>query len=550
MFSWRAQRRLPCSSLQAGCSSVARGSGASQVTSEAGKLSRRAQHSLAEVADSLQTQGISVRIVGDSNTVFGSVAEDSRTCGSGILFLALPGETVDGSDFIGAALAAGSPAALCSESAAAKHDGACLIVVDDVTRAAGHVAALSFGGAVDELTLVGITGTNGKTSCTYLLESVWSAAGTAAGVIGTVAARWPGTERTAAMTTPALVDLHSTLAEMVEAGCAVAALEVSSHALAQHRIAGCRFAVGVFTNLTRDHLDYHGDERSYLAAKALLFERYVDAEGVCIVNADDASASAMKAAAGERRTLTFSTAAAANADVVVVVKNAALDGMNLRITVDGKSFELRTRLLGAPNVSNIAAVVATAIALGVDRDAIIAGLTAARPVPGRLERVGESSPAVLVDYAHTPDALERTLETVREMVVGGRLISVFGCGGDRDRGKRPMMGRASGRIADVSILTSDNPRSEPPKTIVSEIAVGTAEHATETSVVDLGSATGAYAVEIDRERAIALALEIASPNDVVLIAGKGHEDYQETGGVRRHFDDREVVRTLQARREG
>ncbi len=519
------------------------------MSSDTDTVIHRDRHSLGEAAAFLAARGLGAKVVGDPDCVFTSVSEDSRACRADVLFLALPGETVDGADFIAAAIANGASAALCSEAAAAKHRGTTLLVVDDVPAAAGQVAALAFGGAADKLRLVGVTGTNGKTSCTYLLEAVWAEAGVVAGVIGTVTARWPGTERTAAMTTPALVDLHATLAEMVDAGVSAAALEVSSHALAQHRIAGCSFDVGIFTNLTRDHLDYHGDEENYLAAKAILFEQYVADDGCCVVNADDPSHGQILAAAGGRRTSTFSTQPDSSADVVVHVEKASLDGMYLRVSATGApEFELHTRLLGAPNVSNIAAVVAAARALGIDDGAIARGLSKVAPVPGRLERVGKEDPAVLVDYAHTPDALERTLETVRDMCPHGRVISVFGCGGDRDRGKRQMMGSASGRLADVSILTSDNPRGESPEAILAEIAAGTSLHAVETLPADLTASRAVYTIEPDRERAIALALEIAAADDVVLVAGKGHEDYQEVRGVRRHFDDREVVRALRARK--
>jgi len=504
---------------------------------------------LTDVAGYLRARGFSARVQGDSQRTVRRAVQDSRACSEQSLFIALPGDKVDGAKFISAALASGAAAALCSNEAAADNPGADLIVVDDVLRSAGHAVTYLCGEAAAAMTLVAVTGTNGKTSCTYLLESVWKAAGIRSGVIGTVSTRWPGAERTAAMTTPALVDLHAILAEMHGAGCGAAVLEVSSHALDQHRVSGCTFDVGIFTNLTRDHLDYHGDEASYLRAKALLFEEYVDAGGACVVNADDPVCARMCEAAGSRRTLTY-TSASADADVRVSVDHADLDGMRLSLSARGTTTALTTRLIGAPNVSNIAAVCAAAIALGIDRATIAEGIAAAAPVPGRLERVGRSRPAVLVDYAHTPDALERTLATVRDLVAGGRLISVFGCGGDRDRGKRPMMGRASGRLADVTVLTSDNPRSESPEAILAEIEAGTREHANAAGPDTLASATACYIVEPDRERAIALALAAADEDDVVVVAGKGHEDYQEIQGVRRHFDDREVVRALQGAREG
>jgi UDP-N-acetylmuramoyl-L-alanyl-D-glutamate--2,6-diaminopimelate ligase len=516
------------------------------VTNDSASLGSR---TLADVAAHLRHRGFSATVQGDAAFVLTGVTQDSRACPPGSLFLAMPGETVDGTRFIDAAFDAGAGAALCGE-AAAPPSSANLLIVDDVPRASGHAASYLNGAAADSLRLVGVTGTNGKTSCTYLLESVWTAAGLRSGILGTVSARWPGTERPSAMTTPAVVELHKLLAEMRAAECSVAALEVSSHALAQHRIAGCEFDVGVFTNLTRDHLDYHGDEESYLSAKALLFEEYVAESGTCVVNAEDPSCDRLLRAAGARRTLTYSTTPDTKADVVASVVSSTLDGMTVEISRAGDAVELRTRLLGAPNVSNIAAVAAAAAAMGHGLDTIAAGIEAANPVPGRLERVGTRQPAVLVDYAHTPDALERTLLTVRDMLAGGRLICVFGCGGDRDRGKRPMMGAAAGRLADVTVLTSDNPRTEPPDAIIAEIEVGVGAHASLADLAGLKTRNACYAIEPDRETAIAIALDSASADDVVLVAGKGHEDYQETDGVRRHFDDREVVAALQAGHAG
>jgi UDP-N-acetylmuramoyl-L-alanyl-D-glutamate--2,6-diaminopimelate ligase len=504
---------------------------------------------LRELAAYLLARGFTVRVQGEDRPFITSAVQDSRLVSEGCLFLALPGDTVDGAQFIGTALRSGAAAALCDEAAARENPDAALVVVNDVVRAAGHAAALLAGNVAGALTLVGVTGTNGKTSCTYLLESVWAQAGVRCGVLGTVAARWPGTSLPAAMTTPALVDLHAMLAQIREADCTVAALEISSHALDQHRVAGCEFEVGIFTNLTRDHLDYHGDEESYLLAKMSLFSEYVSEEGTCVVNADDPCCERMIEAAGARRTVTYSTIAASGADVVVTVSDSTLDGMGLRVAYGGIETELRTRLIGAPNRSNIAAVIAAALALGLDRDTIEAGIATAAPVPGRLERIGTKRPAVLVDYAHTPDALERTLETVRDMVGAGRLICVFGCGGDRDRGKRPMMGRAAGRLADVTVLTSDNPRSEVPAEIIADIEAGTAEYARRVAGENLQTASACYEIEADRERAITIAIGAATASDVVLVAGKGHEDYQEVDGVRRHFDDREVVAAIQERRE-
>jgi UDP-N-acetylmuramoyl-L-alanyl-D-glutamate--2,6-diaminopimelate ligase len=331
-------------------------------------------------------------------------------------------------------------------------------------------------------------------------------------------------------------------------GCSHAMLEVSSHALSQRRVAGCCFAAAIFTNLTRDHLDYHGDEASYFEAKASLFEEYVAHDGVCAINIDDSHGRTLTERLVGRRCVTFSTVVDSDADVRVVAESMTLAGMRLRAYCGGREIELKTRLLGHPNVSNIAAVVATAFALGVSEAAVVDGVSSAAPVPGRLERVGRSLPAVLVDYAHTPDALERVLATVRE-ITPRRLIVVFGCGGDRDRGKRPMMGEAAGRLADLAVITSDNPRSERPAAIIDDIEKGMlAVRASRLSPAELAvSVVSGYGVEPDRAAAIALALRAAREGDVVLVAGKGHEDYQEIEGTRHPFDDRTVVRQLQER---
>jgi UDP-N-acetylmuramoyl-L-alanyl-D-glutamate--2,6-diaminopimelate ligase len=413
-----------------------------------------------------------------------------------------------------------------------------MLRVPGIARAAGHIAAAVFGSPARRMNLVGVTGTNGKTSCTYLLESIWRAAGDPIGVIGTVSVRWPGHEEKAAMTTPAAADLQRMLRAMADAGCRHVAMEVSSHALSQHRVAGCEFAAAVFTNLTRDHLDYHGDEEGYFAAKAVLFD-HLGPAGIAVLNADDAFAMRIASTLPAERVRTFSIQSSADAWAVPVSTKCGLEGLRGKIRVGGDEIELRTRLVGLPNLANVLAAAAAARALGVAPAAVAAGLDGCAPVPGRLERVGAGSPVVLVDYAHTPDALERTLATVREMTPG-RLIVVFGCGGDRDKGKRPIMGAAAGRIADASVLTSDNPRSEDPHAIIADIERGIERECRRVAAEALRDHRG-YCVEPDRERAISLALSTARACDVVVVAGKGHEDYQEIAGVRRSFDDREVV---------
>ena len=467
---------------------------------------------------------------------------DSRRVGPSDLFIALPGARTHGLEFAREALAAGAAAVLCDVTQRESAREMPAVFVDDVVRATGHVAALLAGEPARRLALVGVTGTNGKTSCTYLLESIWRAAGIPAGVGGTIVQRGPGFEHVARLTTPDAIGLQDFLAELVDADARWAALEVSSHALAQHRVAGVVFRAAVFTNLTRDHLDYHGTEEGYFAAKRLLFTEYLDREhGVAVLNADDPRSEELRRSARALAVVTYSGSGKAGADLRVEEAKTSLAGVRGTLVGFGARIPFASRLFGAANLANIAAVAATALATGVDPEAIGRGLTEAPAVPGRLERVGTDHPAVFVDYAHTPDALERTLTAVRELAPA-RLIVVFGCGGDRDRGKRPLMGGIAARLADVAVLTSDNPRSESPEAILAEIEAGIAGSSSRASTRELArpGARG-YLVEADREAAIELAIELAEPADVVVIAGKGHEDYQEIGGVRRPFDDRAIA---------
>ncbi len=503
---------------------------------------------IADLLARLRAAGFECESNVSSNLSIRGVSQDSRDIRPGDLFLALPGTTTDGARFIADASAAGAVAALCSRDVAA--DGYARIVVDDVVRAAGHAAAMALGDPAERMRLIGVTGTNGKTSCTYLLDHVLRAAGQSVGVLGTISQRWAGSERTASMTTPPTVELHRAFASMAAADCGWVAMEVSSHALSQHRVAGCRFDAAIFTNLTRDHLDYHGDEESYFAAKASLFLDYLyPSSGIAVLNAEDPFAMRLSGMLGADRCRTFTTRGDSDCDVSVVRAETGLDGICAELRIGSRTVELNSRLIGLPNLANIAAVAAAASAVGFSEDAIVAGIEECPPVPGRLERVGDRRPVVLVDYAHTPDALERTLAAIRENNGGGRLIAVFGCGGDRDRGKRPMMGEIAGRLADISIITSDNPRSEDPSAIVADIEEGIRPNARRIDFDDArrSPADGggrSYMIEVERERAIFAALGVAGPADVVVVAGKGHEDYQDIAGVRHHFDDREVVRRL------
>jgi UDP-N-acetylmuramoyl-L-alanyl-D-glutamate--2,6-diaminopimelate ligase len=510
---------------------------------------------LRELVARAGARGLDAELRDDSaeGVVVGGIRVDSRLVEPGDLFVAIPGTRQDGAAFVADARRRGAAAVACD--AAHAPAGFPSVIAADPAAAAGYLASSFHDDPSEAFELVGVTGTNGKTSCTYLLEAVWLAAGRRPGVIGTIAQRCPAFERRSSMTTPSAVDLQHLLADLRGAGCDTVAMEVSSHALDQRRVAGCRFRGALFTNLTRDHLDYHVTEEAYFAAKASLFHRWLDpAAGVAVLNADDARVVTLAAQLVSHDVWTTSTTPGVPARAVVVSADCRLEGTYAVFDLDGTRIEVRSPLVGAANLANLLSVAALARGLGVESAAIAAGLSACAAVPGRMQRVmppPDSAPgprpAVFVDYAHTPDALQRSLEALDEHC-RGRVVVVFGCGGDRDRGKRPVMGRIAAELADVAVLTSDNPRSEDPHAILAEIEAGIGAGMARCSAAELaGPTTGGYLVEADRLTAIETAIAVASAEDVVLVAGKGHEDYQETAGVQRHFDDREVVRATLAR---
>ncbi|HYB99626.1 MAG TPA: UDP-N-acetylmuramoyl-L-alanyl-D-glutamate--2,6-diaminopimelate ligase [Candidatus Limnocylindrales bacterium] len=487
-----------------------------------------------------------------AGVVVEGISNDSRKVGPGHVFVAMAGTREDGGKYIDAALAAGAVAVVCTAQNA-RRDALC-IVVDDPHWAAGVLASAFYGDPSEAMDVVAVTGTNGKTSCTYLLESVWKTAGRSPGVIGTIVQRCSSFERVADMTTPSAIDLQKTLADMLAAGCDAVAMEASSHALDQRRIAGCRIRTGVFTNLTRDHLDYHQTEESYFAAKASLFRRHLQQGSAAVLNVEDARVASLAQELTEQRpdidVWTYSTERGAASRARVLEAECTLVGIRARLEVDGETVVVRSPLVGAANLSNIVAVAAAGCALGIDAEVVGQGLSACPPVPGRMQRISPRPPAVLVDYAHTPDALERSIRALLPET-SGRLIVVFGCGGDRDRGKRPIMGGIAGELADVAVLTSDNPRTERPEDILADIESGVGTRLARTTASELAEPDArGYVVEADRRTAIEAAIALAADEDVVLVAGKGHEDYQEVHGVKRHFDDREVASAALARRSG
>jgi UDP-N-acetylmuramoyl-L-alanyl-D-glutamate--2,6-diaminopimelate ligase len=480
--------------------------------------------------------------VGDTTVT--SVTYDSRQAGPGSVFVALRGVKADGAAFAMDALRRG---ALAIVSEARPPDGVTLpwIRVTDGRIALAALAAEFYGHPSDELTLVGITGTNGKTTTSYLLASIFEAAGMRSGRIGTVGYRIADREIEAARTTPEAPDLQRMLREMVAQGCAACVMEVSSHALSLRRADSLRFAAAIFTNLTRDHLDFHGDMEEYFRAKRRLFELLPE-DGFGIANLDDRRGPEFAAIA--RRPVTY--AIDAPADVRPGPLTYSLAGLSFEARTPRGTLRLRSSLVGRPNTYNILAAAAAAMALDLPFNAIEDGVAALENVPGRFELVSRADDdvRVVVDYAHTDDALKNLLATARPLAEG-RLITVFGCGGDRDRTKRPLMGAVAARLSDLVIVTSDNPRSEDPEQIIEEVKRGIVVPADRMSPKSQPAAKSTPFLSIvDRREAIARAVRDARPGDLVLVAGKGHEKYQQIADRTLPFDDVEVAREALARR--
>ena len=481
---------------------------------------------------------------GDPSVEVADITHDSRRVTRGSCFACIPGEHVDGHDFAADAVAAGAVALLTERPLdLATAPGIAVACVPNVRVALGPLAARLHGEPSTAMRCLGITGTNGKTTTTYLLEAIAVAAGERVAVIGTVGARLGGDVigiaagaalgDAVAHTTPEADDLQALLAHVRAVGAGVVAMEVSSHAIDQHRIDGTRFAAVCFTNLTHEHLDYHGTLDAYFDAKAALFDtRFAPAAAI---NLDDEHGRMLVARLHARGddapvVLTYGTSDAVDVRATDIVLGTRGNTFVLHDTRTGASARVASPLVGEFNVANALAAAATALAAGFEFAAVVTGLTTPLTVPGRMERVDAGQGfTVLIDYAHTPDALALALAATRD-IADGRVILVFGCGGDRDATKRPLMGEAAGRAADVVIVTSDNPRSEAPQAIAAAALAGV-EH------------TGASAtVELDRRAAIRAALRTAQPGDVVLVAGKGHESGQTAGGVTLPFDDRVVAR--------
>ncbi len=462
------------------------------------------------------------------------LAYDSRQVKPGDVFIALKGLKAAGADFAADAIRRGAVGVVADRPADA--DVAVpWVIVQDARAAMAALAAEFYGHPSRSMQVVGITGTNGKTTTAYLLRAVFESAGKKCGLLGTVSYSVGDQELPAARTTPEAPDVQRMFRQMVDAGCRACVMEVSSHALALRRVDGTEFAAGVFTNLTRDHLDYHGDMESYFAAKRRLFDMLPPgAPGV--INLDDPRGESL------RKTVSLPITYAINkqADVTPGPLTLTFEGLEFDARTPKGAVHVRSRLVGRPNVSNILATVAIAAALDIPTSAIERGLESLGGVPGRFELVTSSDDdiVVVIDYAHTDDALKNLLETARPLAQR-RVITVFGCGGDRDRTKRPLMGAVAARLSDIVVMTSDNPRSEDPARIIEEIKRG---------IPPASDRSAATFTIVDRKEAIQFAIKKAEPGDLVLLAGKGHEQSQTIGGEELPFDEAAIAREALERR--
>ena len=462
------------------------------------------------------------------------IAYDSRAVRRGNVFVALKGVRADGAQFVRQAVERGAAAIVAEHSVS--DISVPVLEVADARLALAELAADFYGHPSERMRVVGITGTNGKTTTSYLLASIFESAGMKCGVIGTVAHHIGKEVRESSHTTPEAPDVQALLNEMAERGCTACAMEASSHALALRRVDAMTFSAGVFTNLTRDHLDFHENMESYFLAKRRLFEM-LPAGAPALINADDPKATALSAVCEKPVTYAINR----SADISPGPLSFSMDGLDFDIRTPRGTLHASSKLVGRPNVYNILAAAGTGVALGLPFDAIERGIQTLDAVPGRFEVVSDPKDGftVVVDYAHTDDALRNLLETARPLV-RGRLITLFGCGGDRDRTKRPLMGAVASRLSDVLVITSDNPRHENPERIIDEIQRGiTPDTRRDDALV--------FAIP-DRRAAITKAIEIARPGDVVLIAGKGHEKYQIVGDAHLPCDDVAIARELLGRR--
>ena len=468
-----------------------------------------------------------LNVLGDSEVEISGVNIDSRRIEAGHLFVAIPGTQTDGHKFIPKAIEQGAVAVLCEFFPNKREPGITYIAVESTEDCVGEVATQFYGDPSRKLKLVGVTGTNGKTTIATLLYNMFRKFGHKCGLLSTVCNYIEGEAIPTDHTTPDPIELNKLLAQMVDAGCEYAFMECSSHAIAQKRIGGLNFAGGIFTNLTRDHLDYHGTFENYRDAKKAFFDG-LGKDAFAIINADDKNGTVMVQNC-KAQIKTYSTRTMADFKAKII--ECHFEGMYLDI--NGK--EVGVQFIGKFNVSNLLAVYGAAIMLGEQPDDILLILSTLKSVSGRLEPIrSPEGYTAIVDYAHTPDALQNVLNAIHEVLDGkGFVITVCGAGGDRDKGKRPLMAQEAVKQSDRVIITSDNPRSEDPEDIINDMLEG----------LDAKQMRKVVSI-VDRREAIRTACMMAQKGDVVLIAGKGHEDYQEIQGVKHHFDDKEVVREI------
>jgi UDP-N-acetylmuramoyl-L-alanyl-D-glutamate--2,6-diaminopimelate ligase len=479
-----------------------------------GELLRGAEATLPSAADRIEIQRVSC---------------DSRSVGKGALFFALHGAKADGNTFMEDAVKRGAVAIASEEPAPQKLSrGVAWIQVKDARKALAITSANFFDHPAYALQLVAVTGTNGKTTTTSLVDAMVKASGARTGLFGTIAYHTPLGDYPAPNTTPESLDLQGFFAEIRDAGGKYAVLEASSHALSMDRLWGCHFHAAVFTNLTREHLDYHKTFEDYFAAKRRLFEGTgAGAPEVAVVNTDDGYGKQLVGLA--KNTVSYGLASAA--DITTKKFHLSFEGLNFTAHTPSGKLQVASRLVGRINVYNLLAAIGAAQALGFSNEIIEKGIQNLESVSGRFQRVDLGQPfLVIVDYAHTDDALENLIRTARELHPKGRIITLFGCGGLKDRTKRPVMGEVTGRLSDLTIVSSDNPRTEDPLKIISDIVVG------------LQKTAGRYLIEPDREKAIGMAMDEARAGDIVLLAGKGHENYQILADRTLEFDDREAAR--------
>jgi UDP-N-acetylmuramoyl-L-alanyl-D-glutamate--2,6-diaminopimelate ligase len=487
-----------------------------------------------------------IKVNGNTDIEVSGIAYDSRKIGRGDVFIAIKGENVDGHNFIEDAIKKGAVAIVYGQSAISNQQSAILmnkypdiiwIGVNNTRDALAYISNNFCGRPSDKLTVIGVTGTNGKTTTTYLIKSILETWGKDVGLIGTISYLIKDKRYEALHTTPEALEFQSILKEMLSAKCSHVVTEVSSHALSQRRVDYTNFRAAVFTNLTRDHLDYHGTMEDYFKAKERLFGEILSRDGTAVINFDDVWGRRL-IEVNKCGLLTYGIET--GADIAAANITCSFDGLMFDIGYKDKTYNIKSHLVGMHNVYNILSAVGTALTLDIPWDAIVEGIKGMDYVRGRFEKVDVGQDFLcIVDYAHTEDALERLIYTARELTkqsaisnqqsaIRGRIITVFGCGGNRDRGKRPKMGTVATRLSDYVFITSDNPRNEDPMEIIREIEKGVSRRN--------------YIIEPDRKKAIAKAVEAADTGDIVLVAGKGHEEYQEIKGVRHKFSDQETLK--------